>query len=271
MRYIRVTSLTGTISVSFTGITPTGEGTYRSYNQIKEYRKDVLTNTYEGTSHTFSYSVNDFNYLDASQTGYAYLKIELGTGGFMPENLPDQDVYINGTKFGTFESTNIGYVIYVMPHPNYFKPQITSCSDLAIQSVEWNGLPIAGESILQIENVTFGNARSDDPNNYFDVRAEVYGGAGLYDYTKTKLSDSSYKFSNINCPSSESTAYYLTVYVRVNNRFGGQASISKEVIVYPYHLPRLFLNTTGSVAYVTRCQQDGTADGLGSYGKLHLV
>lgn len=64
-RTYRTNSFTGSVTISFTGITPAGEVTQysdtRSYNVIKEYRKGVVTKTYQGTSRTFNFTADDFN------------------------------------------------------------------------------------------------------------------------------------------------------------------------------------------------------------------
>lgn len=268
---LRTTNFNSNVTVRFDGKGSGGSITSRWYDYVKITSREVTT-TYETSSKSVTLTPSDFAYKDSTDSGGSYYKFEIGNsmviGG--SDYLRLGDIYLNGTKVATVEAQSLwGDVLTIIIGANndYYVPYV-SMGDITIQSVDWNGLPVAGESILKIDNVYFGNARSDDINNYYAVTVNVYGGSSP---TVVRSSNTSIKITDIVSNNSEETIYTLTVIVSVRNRYGGSAIATKSITIYPYHLPRLFLNRTGEVSYVSRCQQDGIADGLGSYGHLHLV
>lgn len=278
--FINVGNLNTTISVSFDGVgsgtTNMGMGvTAEYYDYLKINRKGSET-TYRASSKSFSCSPSDWGYLNSDSSGRPNLSIEAGenynlVGGPL---LTLGDVYLNGTKIDTVKKGMYAdtYKIYFYVNPNIYYPKINSFSDIAIQSGGWNGFAVAGASVMQVSTVTFGNTKSDDPNNHYDVSVSIYGGGNsTNDYTVTRVNNTTIKITNIVTPTAEENAYSLSVTVKIRNRYDSSVSQSKTITIYPYHLPRLFLNRTGEVSYVSRCQQDGSADGLGEYGHLHLV
>lgn len=266
-------SLNATITVKFDGA---GSGTSTLFGDWYDYieiTQKENTTRYKTTSKTITLTPSDFGYLDSDTDSSPFYTFALGQENYIGADakLKLGDVYLNGTKIDTVTTLlTTPYSIKITPNPDIFKPSITSFSDISIQSVDWNGLAVAGETILKIDNVTFGNATSDDPNNYYKVYTSAYGTSSS-DRTLTRVSNTSIKITDIPTKSSDNTSYELTVSVTVRNRYGGSTNASKTITVYPYHLPRLKLNTTGDVSYVARCQEDGTADGLGNYGHLHLA
>lgn len=266
------TNFNSNVTVRFDG-KGSGSDIYfgRWYDYVKVTKQEVTT-TYETSSKSVTLTPSDFAYKDSNDSGDVYYKFEIGNsltyGG--DSYLRLEDIYLNGTKIGTVKPQALycdSLKIYIWANRYYYVPYI-SMGDISIQSVSWNSLPIAGESILKVDSVSFGNAKSDDINNYYEVTVSVYSGSNP---TVVRSSNTSIKITDIVAKSSEETSYTLTVSVSVRNRYLGSASATKSITIYPYHLPRLFLNRTGEVSYVSRCQQDGTADGLGSYGHLHLV
>ena len=266
------TNFNSNVTVRFDG-KGSGSGIYtgRWYDYVKITKQEVTT-TYETSSKSVTLTPSDFAYKDSNDSGDVYYKFEIGNsliiGG--DDYLRLEDIYLNGTKIETVKPQTLygdSLTIYIWANRYYYVPYI-SMGDISIQSVSWNSLPIAGESILKVDSISFGNTKSDDVNNYYEVTVSVYSGSNP---TVVRSSNTSIKITDIVAKSSEETSYTLTVSVRVRNRYRGSASATKSITIYPYHLPRLFLNRIGEVSYVSRCQQDGTADGLGSYGHLHLV
>ncbi len=276
--YLYTSSLSSTITVSFDGA-GSGTGSYpfesdEYYDYIKITRQDNEI-TYKTTSKSITFNTSDFGYLSTSSIDNAYVTLEIGhEDASSAPTLTLGDVYFNGTKIDTVKHTYFSdsYTIKISLDPNIFKPVINSFSAIALQSGGWNGYPVAGEAVMQVATVTFGNAVSSDPNNYFYVYTSISGGGGGYnDKEVTRVNNNTIKITNIVTPTSEESSYTLSVTVSITNRYGAKVEQTKSVTIYPYHLPRLVLNQSGAVSYVARCQQDGSADGLGTYGHLHLV
>lgn len=277
--YINVSNLSSTITISFDGVgsgaTDVGGAKVEYYDYLKINRKGSET-TYRASSKSISCSPSDWGYLNSDTSGRPYLSVEAGevynlVGGPL---LTLGDVYLNGTKIDTVKTYTYSdtYKIYFYVNPNTYYPKINSFSNITIQSGGWNGFAVAGASVMQVATVTFGNTKSDDPNNHYDVSVSIYGGGNsTNDFTVTRVNNTTIKITNIVTPTAEESAYSLSVTVKVVNRYSSSTSQSKTVTIYPYHLPRLYLNRAGEVSYVSRCQQDGSADGLGEYGHLHLV
>lgn len=275
--YLNLSNLTSSIKVEFDGV---GSGTTSMdadyYDYVEITRKGTKT-TYKASSKSITCSASDFGYQSSDTVGNAYLKFAIGAkyslGG---PTLTLGDVYLNGTKVDTVHKSELtfsdDYEIAISPDPNTFKPTINSFSDITVQSGAWNGFPVAGTAIMKVATIKVGNAVSNDPNNRYDISVSISGGGGGYnDKTVTRVNNNTISITNIVTPTSEETAYTLSVTVSVSNRYGESTYQTKSVTIYPYHLPRLVLNMSGAVSYVSRCQQNGSADGLGGYGHLHLV
>lgn len=267
--WLYTSNMYSTISVRFDGAgSSRPDALFEYYDYISITKKNVST-TYKTTSTSVTLKPDDFNYKKSSESGSVSLTFDIGQyGNMLADNkLILGDVYLNGAKISTCD--NYYALIFIYPDAVAFNPTI-SMSDISIQSTSWNGLAVAGETILKVDNITFGNATSYDPNNSYSLSVSTYGTSSVSAVT-TRVNNTTAKITDIATNTSDNTAYNLTVSASVENRYGSTKTITKTITIYPYHLPRLKLNTTGDVSYVSRCQEDGTADGLGTHGHLHLV
>lgn len=273
--WLLTNNLNTTVKVEFDGVgsgSDTWFGEYYDYITIKKQNNSI---TYRTSSYSISCVPKDFSYSDYNSGAQDNVCVTIGAENFsftFPK-FELGDVYLNGTNIGTFTKYFGGAEanIYICPSSDYFKPTITQFSDISIQQGDWNGFTVAGTTVLAVDTVRFGNANSDDANNYYKVDVSIYGKQSDTDYTLTRIDNNTIKITNVISTPAEENSYTLSIWVKVTNRYGGSVSEYKRITINPYHLPRLFLNRTGEVSYVSRCQQDGTPDGLGDHGHLHLV
>lgn len=276
-RDVCIPYLSGSLTIEFDGGGSGNNDIWGEYYDEITITRRGENISYRGTSKTISFSSYDFDYGEIDSVPKIVVKVGRGGSPYAaPTKLVLGDVFLNGVKIdvvntpiATFDDY---YSFNIMLDPLTFKPQI-EMDDITIKSDDWNGFPVANATILKVDGIRVSNARSDDPNKYFSISQ-----SGHYncDFTITKVNDTTSKINDIVTVASEEKAIVVTVEVSVRNRYfaNGRSNatyVSKSITVYPYHLPRLFLNSTGEVSYVSRCQQNGTPDGLGNYGHLHLV
>lgn len=270
---LKLSNLTTNINVSFDGA-GSGSSMYGSwYDYIKivegsteqEFKTtsksvSIVPSNFEGV---FSYMTAKYIVVGQSNA-LAGTKLQLG------------DVYFNGNKIDTADTVtgldSAKYSIYIWPNGSVYKPKFTNFDNITIRSGGWNGFPIANATTLQISNISYTSEKSDDPTTYISCTITSYNlYVGNAEITAYSVDGNNTKVSKIVTPTSEETSYVLTISATLTNTWGGTATMTKSITIYPYHLPRLVLNKSGAVSYVSRCQQNGSADGLGTYGHLHLV
>lgn len=160
--------------------------------------------------------------------------------------------------------------------PESWKP-LVSMGTLYIEGEGYDGKIIAGLSGLRYKNVT---SSIPDDNGFiynkgkYTVTAEAIALNSSFKMNVDVLTPLIQGFSQCDVyigglPSSQSN-YTVTVKVTVTNGFGQSTIAYGYPRAYGYFMPRLVLNTTGDVTSVSRCDEEGDADGLGNYGKLHL-
>ena len=253
-------------STDFSGMPLTG------YNYISEkrYAGDGSTTEYKTTKLTTSFNADDFKTKSDGSVNYVAIGWTLSSSIIFFLGGPrTDDVYLNGVKTGySIDVPNLLGPTLGLAYDDF--PVSVEVDDITIQENGWNGYAVGGDSVLQISNIKVYNTRSDTPNVSRKVSVSIAGRDNNKEYSLTQLSEDTWQLKNIYTLSSEEQSSTLTISVTGTNNYKS-LTITKSITIYPYHLPRLFLNRTGEVSYVSRCQQDGTADGLGSYGHLHLV
>lgn len=144
-----------------------------------------------------------------------------------------------------------------------YKPVVT-ISNPIVYTRAFHNYPVAGISTLSfVGNITH-NIQSDTAELSIEGRCT--------NASVSELSHSGNDHTFVTGILNASNAGYTTsVSVVGRDSRGRFASASKNISVKGYYLPRLIINTSGDSTYTSRCNQEGLPDGLGEYGKLHLV